>query len=124
MPTARNPRIGSSTNWRTRTIPTCRRINTASLRRSPHALSLDSSSGKPSSRGESFRQLARRRDMATTDTTQDLVRPDRDPLADVELLDVEETARRLGTEVRFVRRLVSERRIRFYKVGKYVRFDP
>ncbi len=40
------------------------------------------------------------------------------------LLTVEETAERLGTGVRFVRRLVAERRIRFYKVGKYVRFDP
>ncbi len=41
-----------------------------------------------------------------------------------DLLTVEQTARRLGTTVRFVRRLVAERRIRFYKVGKYVRFDP
>lgn len=40
------------------------------------------------------------------------------------LLDVEQAARRLGTPPRFVRRLVSERRITFYKVGKYVRFDP
>jgi excisionase family DNA binding protein len=37
---------------------------------------------------------------------------------------VEQAAKRLGTEVRFVRRLVAERRIRFYKVGKYVRFHP
>jgi excisionase family DNA binding protein len=41
-----------------------------------------------------------------------------------DLLTVEETARRLGTGPRFVRRLVAERRIRFYHVGKYVRFDP
>ena len=45
-----------------------------------------------------------------------------DPRAD--LLTVEQAAQRLGTGVRFVRRLVSERRIRFYRVGKYVRFHP
>jgi excisionase family DNA binding protein len=44
--------------------------------------------------------------------------------AQVNLLTVEEAAERLGTKVRFVRRLVAERRIRFYKVGKYVRFHP
>ena len=41
-----------------------------------------------------------------------------------QLLTVEEAADILGTRVRFVRRLVAERRIRFYKVGKYVRFHP
>ncbi|MFI7333439.1 excisionase family DNA-binding protein [Micromonospora aurantiaca (nom. illeg.)] len=40
------------------------------------------------------------------------------------LLTVEQAAQRLGTGVRFIRRLVAERRIRFHKVGKYVRFDP
>lgn len=40
------------------------------------------------------------------------------------MLTVEQTAERLGTPVRFVRRLVAERRIRFYKLGKYVRFHP
>lgn len=39
------------------------------------------------------------------------------------LLSVGEAADRLGTPVRFVRRLIAERRIRFYKVGRYVRFD-
>lgn len=38
-----------------------------------------------------------------------------------ELLDVSQAAERLGTPERFVRRLISERRIRFYKVGRYVR---
>jgi excisionase family DNA binding protein len=42
----------------------------------------------------------------------------------VDLLSVQQAAQRLGTKVRFVRRLVSERRIRFYRVGKYVRFHP
>jgi len=37
------------------------------------------------------------------------------------LLSVEEAATRLGTPVRFVRRLVQERRIPFHKVGRYVR---
>jgi excisionase family DNA binding protein len=46
-----------------------------------------------------------------------------DPI-DLDMLTVEQAAQRLGTEVRFVRRLVAERRIRYYKVGKYVRFHP
>ncbi|GAA0473640.1 hypothetical protein Ade02nite_73950 [Paractinoplanes deccanensis] len=41
---------------------------------------------------------------------------------DDELLTVAELARVLKVEVRFVRRLVAERRIPFTKVGKYVRF--
>ena len=41
-----------------------------------------------------------------------------------DILCVEQAAKRLGTTVRFVGRLVSERRIRFYHVGEYVKFDP
>jgi excisionase family DNA binding protein len=37
------------------------------------------------------------------------------------LLTVEEAADRLGTSVRFVRRLVAERRIAHIKVGRHVR---
>jgi excisionase family DNA binding protein len=37
------------------------------------------------------------------------------------LLTVEQAAERLGTSVRFVRRLVFERRIAFVKVGRHVR---
>ncbi len=40
------------------------------------------------------------------------------------LLDIEQAAHRLGTQPRSVRRLVAERRIRFYKIGKHVRFHP
>jgi len=39
-----------------------------------------------------------------------------------ELLTVAELALVLKVEVRFVRRLVAERRIPFHKVGKFVRF--
>jgi excisionase family DNA binding protein len=39
------------------------------------------------------------------------------------LLDVKETARRLGTEPRFVRRLIAERRIEFHRVGRHVRIS-
>lgn len=39
------------------------------------------------------------------------------------LLDITAVARRLGVGVRYVRRLVAERRIRFIKVGRLVRFD-
>jgi excisionase family DNA binding protein len=37
------------------------------------------------------------------------------------LLTVEEVAVRLGTKVRFVRRLIAERRISYVKVGRHVR---
>lgn len=40
-----------------------------------------------------------------------------------ELLSVPQAADRLGTPERFVRRLIAERRVRFYKVGRYIRFD-
>jgi excisionase family DNA binding protein len=40
------------------------------------------------------------------------------------LLTMEEAAGRLGTSVRFVRRLVFERRIAFVKVGRHVRICP
>lgn len=42
----------------------------------------------------------------------------------VSLVAVDDAAARLGVSVRFVRRLVAERRIPFVKVGKFVRFDP
>ena len=41
----------------------------------------------------------------------------------VVLLDVEEVARRLRTKLRFVRRLIAERRIEFHKLGRYVRIS-
>ncbi|HYY78706.1 MAG TPA: helix-turn-helix domain-containing protein [Actinomycetes bacterium] len=37
---------------------------------------------------------------------------------------MEEAADRLGTSVRFVRRLIAERRIAYRKLGSYVRFHP
>jgi excisionase family DNA binding protein len=37
------------------------------------------------------------------------------------LLTVEEAAERFGTTVRFPRRLIAERRIRFVKLGSHVR---
>ena len=37
------------------------------------------------------------------------------------LLTVEQAAERLGTSVRFVRRLIAERRIAYVKVGRHVR---
>lgn len=38
-----------------------------------------------------------------------------------ELVDLNEAARRLGVGPKFPRRLVAERRIRFVKVGRFVR---
>jgi excisionase family DNA binding protein len=40
------------------------------------------------------------------------------------LLDAQDLAARLGVTVRFVRRLVEERRVPYVKIGRYVRFDP
>ena len=37
-------------------------------------------------------------------------------------LNVQEAADYLNTSVRFVRRLVAERRITFHKIGRHVRF--
>jgi excisionase family DNA binding protein len=37
------------------------------------------------------------------------------------LLTVEEAAGRLGTSVRFVRRLIAERRIAYIRIGRHVR---
>lgn len=39
------------------------------------------------------------------------------------LADVPAIAERLGVTVRHVRRLVLERRVPYYKVGRFVRFD-
>ena len=39
------------------------------------------------------------------------------------LLDVHQAAARLGTSVRFIRRLVAERRIPYVKLGAHVRID-
>jgi excisionase family DNA binding protein len=55
--------------------------------------------------------------------TTPLVAPSSAPSVTPALLDVQEAAAHLGTPVRFIRRLVAERRIRFYKVGRYVRID-
>jgi excisionase family DNA binding protein len=40
------------------------------------------------------------------------------------LLTPQQAAERLGTPLRFVRRLVEERRIGYTKIGRYVRFSP
>lgn len=39
------------------------------------------------------------------------------------VIGVKEAATYLSCSVRFIRRLVAERRIRHYKVGKFLRFD-
>ena len=39
------------------------------------------------------------------------------------LLTVEQAAERLGTSVRFIRRLRAERRLPFVKLGKHLRID-
>ena len=39
-------------------------------------------------------------------------------------LSIVEAADYLNVGVRFMRRLVADRRIRYFKVGKFLRFDP
>ena len=39
-------------------------------------------------------------------------------------LDINAAAAYLGVRPRFIRRLVDERRIAFFKVGRFVRLDP
>ena len=39
------------------------------------------------------------------------------------LLSAEQAAERLGTSVRFVRRLIAERRIAYVKLGRHVRIS-
>lgn len=41
-----------------------------------------------------------------------------------QLLDIADSAERLGVGERFVRRVVNERRIPFFKIGRHIRFDP
>lgn len=40
-----------------------------------------------------------------------------------DLLDVDQAAHRLGTSVRFIRRLIAERRIPYIKLGRHVRIQ-
>ena len=40
------------------------------------------------------------------------------------MLGVEAAALFLGVPVSFIRRLVAERRVKYFKVGKYVKFNP
>jgi excisionase family DNA binding protein len=39
------------------------------------------------------------------------------------LIDISDAAETLGVSVRYVRRLVAERRIPYVKLGHYIRFD-
>ena len=49
---------------------------------------------------------------------------DHAPFAGARYLDIEQAAGYLNVTKRFMRRLVADRRVRYYKVGKFVRFDP
>lgn len=41
-----------------------------------------------------------------------------------ELLTIEQAAERISMSARYVRRLIAERRIGFYRIGRSVRIDP
>lgn len=61
--------------------------------------------------------------MPTAECTERAQRAQRTGGGAPALIDVEGLAHLLQVDVAFVRRLVSERRIPYLKVGKYVRFD-
>jgi excisionase family DNA binding protein len=46
------------------------------------------------------------------------------PTAKGSLLTIEQAAERMNMSVRYVRRLVADRRIPFHKLGRAVRLDP
>jgi excisionase family DNA binding protein len=46
------------------------------------------------------------------------------PSEAAELLTIEQAADRISMSVRYVRRLIAERRIVFYRLGRSVRLDP
>jgi excisionase family DNA binding protein len=46
------------------------------------------------------------------------------PAALPQLLTIDQLAERLGVTRRHVRRLVTERRVPFLRVGRFIRFDP
>ncbi len=46
------------------------------------------------------------------------------PVVLPKLLTMDELAERLGVTRRHVRRLVTERRVPFLRVGRFIRFDP
>ncbi|MDA8048352.1 MAG: helix-turn-helix domain-containing protein [Actinomycetota bacterium] len=48
----------------------------------------------------------------------------RSPAEVPRLLNIDQVAVHLGVTTRHIRRLVSERRIPYLKVGRFVRFDP
>jgi excisionase family DNA binding protein len=47
-----------------------------------------------------------------------------DAAASIDLLTIEQAAERIGMSARYVRRLVAERRIVFYRMGRSVRIKP
>ena len=62
--------------------------------------------------------------VATTSPTPALRRAIEELAEPQPYLSIEEAATYLNVSVRFLRRLVCERRVRHYKVGRFVRFHP
>jgi excisionase family DNA binding protein len=56
-------------------------------------------------------------------TSQPAQRKDLDGSPRDQLMTVEQAGEYLGTGERFIRRLITERRISYVKVGKYVRLE-
>ena len=61
--------------------------------------------------------------MLASMTSRPAHRRDLDASARDQLMTVEQASEYLGTGVRFIRRLITERRITYVKVGKYVRLQ-
>ena len=56
-------------------------------------------------------------------TSRPAHRRDRDAITRDQLMTVQQAGEYLGTGERFIRRLITERRIGYVKVGKYVRLE-
>ena len=69
-----------------------------------------------------FRARRTERHVGAHTKSQDATQPD-STLLRVPLMDINGVAAALGVSRRHVQRLVSERRIPFFKVGRFVRFD-
>src|SRR4051812_36615180 len=76
--------------------------------------------GGPWNWPENYRRRATRLGLMASPSAH---RSDLDDAARDPLMTVERAGEYLGTGTRFIRRLITERRISFVKVGKYVRLE-
>ena len=79
----------------------------------------------PSQSGEAENPISDQREPVMTIGERKLImKPLSAQQARERYLSIEEASAYLNVSVRFMRRVVADRRVRHYKVGKFVRFDP